>query len=103
MRRYKCPFYGFSLNPSVLTDTRGNQCALVTESYSPCYMEISDETPNWNNCSFNDEQNRTKLEQIAESVRVFPEELCPGGVKIWNGIPLNKWMYKISGVKLLNP
>src|SRR3989344_8361901 len=35
-----CPFYGFNGMYGGFIETSGNQCGLVTESHSPCYMEI---------------------------------------------------------------
>jgi hypothetical protein len=55
-----CPFYGRALyqtrfaatgpQPFVLIDSRGNQCAVVTDSHSPCRMEIHGEVPDWKTC-----------------------------------------------------
>ena len=45
--RHNCPFYGFFLGlNNALMDQNGNQCALITNSYSPCHMEIRAKTPN---------------------------------------------------------
>lgn len=46
-----CPFYGCSLvhGGSVMLPSGGNQCALVTSAYSPCYMSGTEHrAPDWN-------------------------------------------------------
>ncbi len=54
-----CPFYGRHLfntsliqrgTPFTLMDSRGNQCALVTGTYSPCYLELEGREVNWQDC-----------------------------------------------------
>lgn len=52
-----CPFYGRALFAHmalpvkfVLLDTRGNQCAIVTDAHSPCWMEINDQPVDWTVC-----------------------------------------------------
>lgn len=55
-----CPFYGCAMfatgmgiagpKPFLLFKTDGNQCALITNSHSPCRMEMNDETPDWKTC-----------------------------------------------------
>ena len=38
--RPDCAFHGFSGMSDVMKDSGGNQCALKTDSYSPCPMEM---------------------------------------------------------------
>jgi hypothetical protein len=54
-----CPFYGRAMyqtgliggpRPILLLDTRGNQCAIVTTSHTPCSMEVNGEEPDWKAC-----------------------------------------------------
>jgi hypothetical protein len=58
MSANNCPFYGKYLyrppphasTPFLLLDQRGNQCALVSEKYAPCYMEINGLAVDWREC-----------------------------------------------------
>ena len=58
-----CPFYGAALfvsrepEPMAVTfPTMGNQCALITSSHSPCWMEVGENAaPNWVQCPRNPE------------------------------------------------
>jgi hypothetical protein len=34
----------------LLLDTRGNQCALVTDKHAPCMLEIDGEAVEWSDC-----------------------------------------------------
>ena len=55
-----CPFYGRQMysagmfpvqQPMLLLDTKGNQCALVTISHMPCFMESGmQQEPDWKTC-----------------------------------------------------
>jgi len=50
-----CPFYGRHLAmigaaPFALIDQKGNQCALITTSFSPCQREIAGQTIDWRLC-----------------------------------------------------
>jgi hypothetical protein len=36
----------------VLVDQGGNQCAIVTDAYSPCQMEIAGAAPDLESCAF---------------------------------------------------
>jgi len=95
--RYQCPFYGFHMVRGMLMDQSGNQCALITDSYSPCQMEIRRQTPNWNECQFNDEKNSEALEKIADQLTIFPNEFHPEGSKSWEGMPFKDWQEYIMG------
>ena len=49
-----CPFYGkhsFALM-RVLVNSRGNQCALVTDAFAPCYLEIEGRAPDLEKCKY---------------------------------------------------
>lgn len=91
--RYPCPFYGFHTALGLLIDQTGNQCALITTSYSPCQMEINGQTPDFNLCQFNNPDEMKKLEQMAAQVRVFPREFGP------NGLSINDWKEYIRARK----
>jgi len=98
--RHRCPFYGFFGAPAqgVFLDQGGNQCALLTTSYSPCRMEMRGEIPNWDGCPFNIEEDSKKfLRELADSFRVFPDEFRPEGVKSWEGISFRTWYYHVMG------
>lgn len=45
-----CHFYGKAIGANRFIDTYGNQCALITESHSPCQMEIASQTPDEKIC-----------------------------------------------------
>lgn len=47
-----CPFYGYSapMGLPVMIATRGNQCALVHDAHSPCYLETSGKAIEWRFC-----------------------------------------------------
>ncbi len=93
--RTACPFYGFNGMFGMMLDSKGNQCALVTGSHSPCAMERGGEQPCWENCPSNIPENREKLENLAENMQVFPEEFHPPEAKSWGGITLKRWMEHI--------
>lgn len=61
-----CPFYGFCYIKTTGTfiDSQGNQCALVTDSYSPCKMEVEGREVCWNDCEFSNKENRRHVEAI---------------------------------------
>ena len=91
--RPACPFYGFgNVGGRALIDSKGNQCALRTDSYSPCQMEMAGKDPNWKECDFNTEQYRNDLVRIADNVQVFPEELLYST----RGLSLSQWMNYIT-------
>ena len=58
-----CPFYGAALfvtrEPDAMVTsfpTMGNQCALITSSHSPCWMEVGENAaPDWAQCPRNPE------------------------------------------------
>lgn len=88
--RKKCPFYGFHYEMGIMIDSSGNQCALVTESLSPCRMEYPNKREvDWNNCPLNREQESFGLKNLLEDSIVFPDESSAP-----HGIPFREW-YKI--------
>jgi hypothetical protein len=91
-QRHPCPFYGFNGSFGMMVDQEGNQCALLTNSYSPCRMEVNKQTPNYSKCSFNNEENNKALEKIANKMQIFPREFSPPNQKSWDGIKLRQWM-----------
>lgn len=94
--RPDCPFYGFDsvFDALVMKDSGGNQCALKTDSYSPCQMEMIGNKPSWFECPFNTEKNRKKIEGDLEKIRVFPREFRPEKAE-WDGISLKNWMMHV--------
>lgn len=90
---YQCPFYGFytSHNAKALIDSQGNQCALITSSYSPCQMEMRNQTPSWNECPLNSKENKSCIEEIVASFRVFPHEFKPQDSSSWEGLSFGDW------------
>src|SRR3989344_547465 len=89
--RYRCPFYGFHMARGMLMDQSGNRSALITNSYSPCRMEIRIQTPDWSECPFNNEENRAALEKIADYLTIFPDEFYPEETKSWKGMTFRGW------------
>jgi hypothetical protein len=55
----QCLFYGKhaalvdSPSGGVLTESGGNQCALIIESYAPCKLELAGHAPVLENCDRN--------------------------------------------------
>lgn len=51
---HNCPFYGMrqarSRKALLLVDSGGNECAIVTTSYTPCQMETRGQAPDWRAC-----------------------------------------------------
>ena len=89
IERYPCPFYGFHAGFGALIDSEGNQCALVEDACSPCYLEMRGKIPSINNCI------HSNLYKIAEKegidMQVFPREFTsPKGNK-WKGISFKEW------------
>ncbi len=94
--RPHCPFYGFNGMFGVLMDSEGNQCALITNVYSPCQMEMKEQTPDWFECPFNTEGHREKLAKVLNDLRVFPKEFHPPGQASWGGVSLINWIRYIN-------
>ena len=60
-----CPFYGRTFVqgrfvpghgtsralPFALINSGGNQCALVTDGFAPCYLEIEAQPVDWRQCT----------------------------------------------------
>lgn len=99
-QRERCPFYGFSGFSGILMDTEGNQCALVTGSHSPCYMEFQGQKPDWDECRYHTDKLIQSLKASAESIRVFPKEFIPEGAHSWEGISLSDWYQHVMGRSL---
>ena len=99
--RTKCPFYGFAYAMEMLIDSKGNQCALVTNSHSPCRMEMSNQEICWNKCRLNKEGSSLPVEKLLESAVIFPNELMPKGASSWEGIPLKKWYEHIINGRVI--
>ena len=86
VERSKCPFYGFNGMWGSLLDSQGNQCALITTSYSPCQMEMAGQQPSWNLCPMHrdsTEEQIRELEELAKRTRIFPREFHPPEIKSW--------------------
>ncbi len=102
VKRHPCPFYGFNGMFGPLRDSEGNQCALITESYSPCRMEMDGKEPDWNLCPIHQnssEEQLGALEKFAKREKIFPDEFHPPGARSWEGIPLSDWMNYILDKK----
>ena len=95
--RARCPFYGFSFLMGMLTDTNGNQCALVTEAGSPCYMKIGGQKPDWDGCRYNTDEMRRTLQEKGVGGRVFPDKFRPTNLASWEGISFSGWYEHIMG------
>jgi len=95
--RSNCAFYGFDLRGKLMTDSKGNQCALKTESYDPCQMEMEGNEVRWpSGCPFNTEENKKRIEEgDLKEVMVFPREHRPTKGK-WKGWTLKIWMRHIA-------
>ena len=76
-KREQCPFYGFHYFDGIFMDQRGNQCALITESYSPCRMELNKQKVSWENCPLNTQEDTPIIEELLDNSKVFPDELHP--------------------------
>lgn len=61
MKDHNCPFYGRHMYipqvtsggrpfPFILMSQGGNQCALVINSYAPCWMETHNQPIDWKQC-----------------------------------------------------
>ena len=97
VERHPCPFYGFNgmFRFGDMMDSEGNQCALITDSYSPCQMEMDGDEPNWNLCPIKQATPKKYLRRFEESAkrkRAFPREFNPPEQSSWKGIPLSDWM-----------
>jgi len=105
-KQCKCPFYGFSLvgEPiKVLMDSKGNQCALIIGSHSPCKMEIQQKPIDWNICPISTENIHSAIERIMDEYTIFPDKLEPEGAGDWNGIKFRQWYEYIMYGKPINP
>tara|TARA_Y100000034_G_C6888479_1_gene408324 strand:+ start:1185 stop:1526 length:342 start_codon:yes stop_codon:yes gene_type:complete len=104
---YQCPFYGFSNLPqNTLIYSGGNQCALITNSFSPCQMEMRKETPDWTKCNFNqdDAETRSGLEKIFNNVNVWLTEHHPEGTKGTETLPFKQWYDEVmQGKEKVHP
>ena len=95
--RHPCPFYGFSGMSKLMFDTGKNQCALITDSYSTCQMEVQQQEPNWYKCHMNNldtlsDEEFNSLKEQYKNIIVFPEEFHPPDTESWDGISLKDWM-----------
>ena len=87
--RPECPFYGFARLEDALMDSRGNQCALAVDSFSPCRMEAyKKESPCWEKCFYNTLSNVQAITEIIEDSTVFPNEMES---KTNRGVPMSEW------------
>jgi hypothetical protein len=87
--RYPCPFYGFfcGVFSGILMDQDGNQCALITDSHSPCRME----NPDWNECRCHTEDAEKILDVFREQYKVGAHEFWPKDQSQWEGITFSEW------------
>jgi hypothetical protein len=71
LRKQFCPFYGYHAIPDMrlLAGSRGNQCAMVLDAFSPCRMEVHDgKKPDWETCAH---WNKPESGSLAASLLVF--------------------------------
>jgi len=105
--RTGCLFYGFHYLGGMLMDSEGNQCALITSSYSPCRMERRKQKTDWKLCEFNPASNKvlafspSVIEEILTSATICPKELWPEGASSWKGISFRNWYEHIVNGKEL--
>ena len=76
----------------MLIDQHGNQCPLITGSYSPCQMEKGGQIPNWEECPFNNEKTRGAIAKVMIELRIAPNEFWPVGQRSWDGLPFQAWV-----------
>ena len=64
----RCPFYGqhFSERMRLFVGHEGNQCGLITSSYSPCKMEVEGLQVDWNKCPLNNMENSERFNSALE-------------------------------------
>ena len=68
LQKHRCPHYGFNgMIPKMYISSGGNQCGLITNSHSPCQMEMNKQTPYWNKCLLKKQTTKERLEEIANS------------------------------------
>lgn len=103
--RHRCPFYGFGQGfPASFMDTKGNQCALITGSFSPCPMKMNGDTPDWNACTFfNTEENSEVISEIEKGGQIFPKEFDPPNQRTWGGISFSRWKEYVMGDSVSRP
>ena len=102
--RYPCPFYGFHFCPpaGTINDQQGNQCALVTDVYSPCKLEVRGRSPDFRDCPFNNDRHRESLEAASRS-RVFPREFSPRKKGSSSGFKFEDWKRDVMDATTSRP
>jgi len=86
-----CPFYGFNGLSGVFFESKEeNQCGLKTLTSTPCQMELEGDTPDWNTCPHNTDENLEGLRRILDSW-VYPHEFQPPSGKGIRGLTLRRW------------
>lgn len=93
----QCPFYGMNIAQGVLTDTRGNQCAIETGRFSPCHLEMRGEAAVWERCPYRRLEESGKFLELLRRGRAFPDKFRPLGAASWEGISLRSWFEHITG------
>ncbi|MDD5606197.1 MAG: hypothetical protein PHR51_02670 [Patescibacteria group bacterium] len=68
----------------------GNQCAIITGSYSPCQMEVAGEMPNWDECPFQRQRGPELLARVKE-FRVHPGDSHPNVQCSEDGMSFEEW------------
>jgi len=63
----------------------------MTQSHSPCQMELKGQTVDWSSCPYNTPKNREALAEVADSIRIYPNEFRPD-VAEWPGISFRQWL-----------
>ena len=69
-----CPYFGrhASREFRVLIQQHGNQCALITERYAPCYFDVDGQQPNLEACKFHGTGREIELQDF-QPVDTAPE------------------------------
>lgn len=92
-----CPFYGFYLQPAmrIMIYQHGNQCALISGSYSPCKMDHTGRKTDWHKCPYNTPKNNATLVILADTIHVFPRDNALDSTPK-EGLTLAEWMRRFS-------
>ena len=69
-----CPYYGkhASKELRVLSETHGNQCALITTRHAPCYLETDQQSPDLDACKFKGTGIEIEISRFANSLLSEP-------------------------------
>lgn len=88
--RPDCPFYGFTSYFGFMIDTGGNGCGLTGE-HKPCLMEMKNEKPEWDDCSYKNIFSEEQLLSLCSETRIIPREWQPTHGN-WDGVSMQEWI-----------